>query len=635
VSAWVHVRRRGSAIAARAALVALCLGAGGISGTAQAQSRDENVFQTLFRLASSVTDQTRDTVFSFLETVEMFDLEGEVDRLVGSPWELSDSTTYKLRLLPLNLGAPMYETLGRMMTRQDELRSQRVQSVASSSVETIALRMDSLDLRRQRAKVLASTLTYFNVREMADLAVFALAQQPLFPDTQDGWELRKRQIGRNKGKVIAGVLLAGAAFDAGTFGQSGTIVKRADGLARLGWYGGLRRLGLGLQPLLRGGLTAQVPGVEVAAGLTERINPDDDATRRSVELAAREGWLNRLGRPAGVDLFVESALRRVLDAGPAYTGETTTGRAGVFMRRENFLRTRDLVLRSSIEAEGDFSTEMRYAAGVGLEHVRSGITVALQSSRTSIENEGLRYPETRGGFFVAGTMDPPVRHFVDGMKARARAARDEWQRVGELEERRRLAEARVRALATTDPGGPDRRAALEALGAAVTALEGRVARLGVLLADYLESRRRAYAVTRLPRVPGDLHGPLDPTILVAATRLVQERGGELAALLRSAEADLAPLHRKFHALRAAADRAANDPVARTLTAAYTDDLHELDRAWRQVSAPVRAALEGYTHYEACSKRIAAASELVRGKDAAWLPEPVVRRIAALTAPPLQ
>jgi hypothetical protein len=228
-----------------------------------------------------------------------------------------------------------------------------------------------------------------------------------------------------------------------------------------------------------------------------------------------------------------------------------------------------------------------------------------------------------------------VRHFVDGMKARARAVRDEWQRVGELEERRRLAEARVRALATTDPGGPDRRAALEALGAAVTALEGRVARLGVLLADYLESRRRAYAVTRLPRVPGDLHGPLDPTILVAATRLVQERGGELAALLRAAEADLAPLHRKFHALRAAADRAANDPVARTLTAAYTDDLHELDRAWRQVSAPVRAALEGYTHYEACSKRIAAASELVRGKDAAWLPEPVVRRIAALTAPPLQ
>lgn len=621
--------------------LALALSWGGLwTGVAEAQTRGgeraerENVFQSLFHLAGRMTDQTRGAVFSFLETVEMFDLEGEVDRLVGSPWELSDSTTYKLRLLPLNLGAPMYETLGRMMTRQDELRSQRVQSVSSSSVETIALRFDSLDLPRQRERVLASTLTYFNAREMADLAVFALAQQPLFPDTQEGWELRKRQIGRNKGKVIAGALLAGAVFDAGTFGQSGTIVRRNDGLARLGWYGGFRRLGLGLQPLVRAGLTAQVPGVELAAGMTERINPDESDARRSVELAAREGWLNRLGRPAGVDLFVESAIRRVLDAGPAYAGETTTGRAGVFMRRENFLRSRDLVLRSSVEAEGDFSTEMRFAAGVGLEHVRSGITVALQSSRTSIENEGLRYPETRGGFFVAGTMDPPVRHFVDGMKARARAARDEWQRVAELEERRRLAEVRVRALATSEPGGPDQREAVAALGAAVTALEERVARLAVVLADYLESRRRAYTVTRLPRVEGDLHGPLDPAILVAALRLVQERGGELAALLRAAEADLAPLHRRFHELRAAADRVANDPVARTLTVAYTDDLHELDRAWRQVSAPVRAALEGYAHYDACHKRIAAASELAR-KDTPWLPEPVVRRIAALTAPPLQ
>ena len=40
-------------------------------------------------------------MFDFLETVELWDAEGEIDRLVGNPWELHDSTQYKLRLLPL------------------------------------------------------------------------------------------------------------------------------------------------------------------------------------------------------------------------------------------------------------------------------------------------------------------------------------------------------------------------------------------------------------------------------------------------------------------------------------------------------------------------------------------------------
>ena len=51
--------------------------------------------------------------------------------------------------------------------------------------------------------------------------------------------------------------------------------------------------------------------------------------------------------------------------------------------------------------------------------------------------------------------------------------------------------------------------------------EDRTARLAADLADYLESRRRAYAILSRRRSPDDLHGPLDaPTLLAASNRVL-------------------------------------------------------------------------------------------------------------------
>src|SRR5205814_3974979 len=125
------------------------------------------------------------------------------------------------------------------------------------------------------------------------------------------------------------------------------------------------------------------------------------------ELTAREGWLSRLSRPSGLDAFFEAAFRRVLQAEPGYTSERTTGRVGLFARRERPLRLRNLIFRSSAELESDLQQSTRFVAGLGFEHVRTGLATVLQSSRTVVVVDGARTHESRGGLFVAGTVEAP------------------------------------------------------------------------------------------------------------------------------------------------------------------------------------------------------------------------------------
>src|SRR5439155_14356172 len=141
--------------------------------------------------------------------------------------------------------------------------------------------------------------------------------------------------------------------------SSGKLASSANKSFGLGWYGGVRSLGMQLRPQLRAGLTAKAPGLEVAVGLWERLRPDQSDRRRAVEIALREGWLSRLSRPSGWDAFFEAALRRVVSAEHGYSGERTTGRVGLFARRERPLHLRNLILRSSVELELDLQPNSR------------------------------------------------------------------------------------------------------------------------------------------------------------------------------------------------------------------------------------------------------------------------------------
>jgi hypothetical protein len=411
---------------------------------ARAQTDPED---DLARLAEAVADlisraleDTNESIFEFLETVELFDAEAEIDRFVGSPWELNDATAYKLSLLPFHVRYPIYRQLVRQMTRQDELRSRRIHNVSPDSVRIIALGLESLDQNimdydpRVNEDVRESLTKHFAARELIDLGFFLLAQQAAFPQTDDGWRSLKHNIASGAPFLALGALAAGAAFDLGALSRSRPFLKRD--WVHLGWYAGFRRLGFAFHPQLRGGLTLRLPGLEMAAGLWEQIDPQPDQRTRAVELAMREGWLGKITRPGGWDVFFEAALREVLVSEPLYLGEDRTGRAGLFFKRHQMPSLGHVTLRASGEIESDFESALRFGASLGFEHERTGLTTVLQASRGPLLIEEQTLDDTRGGIFVTWTVEPLSQSFVDGMRSRARLVMEEWEELRSLDRQR-------------------------------------------------------------------------------------------------------------------------------------------------------------------------------------------------------
>jgi hypothetical protein len=616
-------------------LAVACLCALGTARSARAQQpgdlRDAlaDLLRELGELAVQAGDRTRGEVFSFLERIELYDVEGEIDRLVGNPWQLSDSTDYKLGLYPLHVAYPVYQQLLRQMTRLDDLRSQRIQNVTPDAVDIIAVRLDILDDRRTGRQFLDSATKYFDAREVLDLGVFALAHQPLFPEDQIGWDRVKRRLARRKGLVVATLLPLAALSEAGALSRSGTLRRWPDNLYRLGWYGGFRRLGFRLHPYLRGGLTAHLPGLEMAAGVSEQIRPDPGTAQRALEFALRESWLGRLTGPTGWDSFVEAAARRVLASSDGYAGEWLTARAGVFVKRVRPLLIPNLVVRSSAEIESDLEENVRFALGLGLDHTSSGLSAVLQSSRSNAIEDGRRIHDTRTGLFLAGTMEPPTQHYVEAMHVQARLLGEAWQAWLEGEARRQAVEARTRVAASVRPSsaGP----AMGELARATAEAETLRVRLAVLLPRYLESRRMAYSLRRWPRSPGDLHGPLDGAALRQVVRVVYDRLYELADFLERAPAALEPLRAGLLDTREAGRAAGAMPVQLVSLEPRTE---ALGRAWREESDQATGAMRLYSVYRDSARRIATAASLPGLRRADPLSLSAKRKLITLCAQPL-
>ena len=75
------------------------------------------------------------------ETLELFRFEAEIDRFVGKPRELNDTTSYKLSLLPFYVAYPIYQPLVAQMTRLDTVRANRIYTVTPNSVSLVDLRL--------------------------------------------------------------------------------------------------------------------------------------------------------------------------------------------------------------------------------------------------------------------------------------------------------------------------------------------------------------------------------------------------------------------------------------------------------------------------------------------------------------
>jgi hypothetical protein len=590
----------------------------------------ERIVAGVADLLFSLADSGSEKVFQFLETVELFDFEREIDRLVGDPRTLNDSTAYKLGLLPFHIRFPIYQQLVRQMTRQDDLRSRRIHQVTPDAVNLIALRIGALAEDDVRQEVRASLTKHFNAREVADLGFFILAQQQFFPDTDEGWQHWKRSMADAGPEIAAVALMTGAAFDVAALSRSGTIARLFDRRLRVGWYGGFRRLGMRFRPIFRAGLTLHMQDLEMAVGLSQAVRARPLDPDRAVEMAVRENWFNHLAQSWGWDAFFEGAYRYVLQSSPSYEGEDQSARLGFFARRDEIPGWKHFGLRFSAESETDFQEQVRFAVGFGVEHSATGLTTMVQASRSARPGDRLRLADTRAGIFIAGTMEPLTRQFVDDMRSHSRLVSDDWEMIRTLERRRMENERELARLGT--PGGSlaSARAALAAIDRALKEQEARLSSMEGNLAAYLESRRLAYNLKHWPARQGDLHGPLDPEVLQPAREKVFERLQELALQLQKSAERLQILHERHVVVIERMDQLARLRVGTAVLAGYEEELAVLEVRLQRESLRAESALQAYLTARECARRIKAASpRVLASRDDDPLPVRDLRRVMAL------
>ena len=597
------------------------------------QNRLSNDFGDLLRvltdMASRITTSSRAEALSFFNRLELLNVESEIDRLVGSPWELSDSTSYKLSLAPQHLAYPVFDQMVRQMTRLDDIRSRRIQDLTVDSLGLIQVDLSTLDGERSGSQLTSAIVRYFNAREYVDLGVFLAAQQPYFPTTDQEWQYRKHQIAGHQGMLALGVAGLGALFEVGTLTNSGTISRCQDDACRIGWYGGFSHLGYHFRPNLRGGLTVTVPWLELSTGLMDQVRPSVGSASQVFEMAVRESWLNRYTTVGGWDSFVEAALRRVLSSEPNYTGEVFTSRAGLFVKRERPFHLQDITLRSSLEIESNLDSSLRYAFALGVDYTRTGLSLALQSSRTNPTDGKAFVAERRTGLFIAGTVESPVEYYVEAMETKARLLREQCLAFRQSEMERAKASAQMRLLATAQAETSGLAEVFEAMRKAMAEGEAHRMQMATMLADYLEARRIAYSLRQWYRSPDELYGPLDGDMLEAAGFAVSARLDELASLLRASLVKLEILRDHYYRTKenAQLSQKQDDMVQR--------DLDAIDRAWRNQSEVTTEALRLYNHYLACTRRITGLAQgLVPVRQLEPLSNRAVRRLTTLLAPPM-
>lgn len=601
--------------------------------TDRLQSDFGDLMRYMSELATQIGNASRGQVLSFLNRVELFNIETEIDRLAGNPWQLSDSTAYKLSLAPMHLAYPVFDQQVAQMTRLDDIRTRRIQDLTVDSLGLITVNLDILDSGPRNGQLVSSVLRYLNAREFVDLGVFLLAQQPFFPQTDDGWSAWKHRLANHQGMLALSVAGLGALVEAGAVSNSGTISRCKGDACRIGWYGSASRIGYHLQPLLRGGVTTTLPWLELSAGLLEQVRASSGSASSVFEMAVRESWVNRQMVSSGWNSFFEAAVRRVISATGGYQGEYFTARGGAFIKRQSPFRLRHIVFRGSTEVESDMTGSLRFAVGFGVDYTKTGLTTVIQSSRTNVRNASGVAPETRTGLFVAGTVESPEQYYVEAMQVAGRLLQDEWNDFSEAQAQARRAEAEMRLLAGSNAPGYRLAPLFEAVRTATAASEAHRARLAGLVGDYLERRRTAYSLKQWKRDAGDFYGPVDGEVLLAAGSAVAWRLGDLVGFLEAELRPLQALRDRYLETQEEAHRLDAGDAGRAGQVA--DVLAEIDRALRHESEAVNQALRLYGHYLGAIQRISALdAKLVPVRQFEPLDPRLIRRLLALVAQPM-
>lgn len=496
----------------------------------------------LFPVRASVFRTASEKVAVFFDDFKIFDTDAEIDKAVGDPWELGSTTASKLALLPLYLRYPIYLGLsGRLGTMDPNALSDIVDREIPRG-DAYAIQAVTGTTERVRDSVLGILGDSFSIQEIADLVVYGLAQAKFFPKTEEGWRRVKEYVVDSDVFIAAAVLLAGALTDQGTFRHNGKLVNIDKKGFKLGWYGSVRNLGVHFKPRLAGGVTTTFAHLQVSAGVSHRFIPSAGESDTALEIALREGWLDRFASPKGWSFYSEAAVRMLLVRGDLYQGAVTRYHLGLNARKQEVSFIPGAAFIASAAAETTSQRNMRFALSAALESSQSGLAALFQSALVHDPRTG-RWGG-QAGLYVAGSFVSTLAHNEDEMRSRGglltgaiESYQAEAKSVAE-------AEARLNDFGTNKMTAEEAQERIEELREALITREGKALELGRRLADYLDARHGLATALRgkngtKRKVVEEEVGSMDQFQLAEAQALFDSRTVGLAESIRQAEQGVA------------------------------------------------------------------------------------------------
>jgi hypothetical protein len=577
-------------------------------------------------------DGARNSIFLYFQNFRLFDADAEIDRAVGSPWDLKESTALKLKLLPIYVRYPIYSALAGNTPRMEPLILEHLVPNEGGIPDGVyGVQQDqaaSQEVKDQVARTLGNTLSS---DEIIDFAVYALSQYSFFPQDEAGWKKLKRAIVNSDVYIAAAVILAGAYTDQGSLNESGNLVNLKAGGFKLGWYGSVRDLGIHFHPKLRAGLNASIPGLEMSMGMSHHIHSEPNEEKTALEVAVRESWLNRFAQPGGWDVYAEAGFRYVTDKGDEYTGPTAQLHTGLHASKHDIFGLKDVDFHASSTLDTDFSRNLRLALSLAVEDTDMGVAGILQGS--SVTDPVTGSTTYQAGFFLAGTFESDKAQAESWMRTKGRALRDEIAQLERYGERADALGERLGAFGT-DPSARSReREDVRALGEALAGQESSAIRLGARLADYLEARKAYAHAAKLKGWDDENHGILEPEELVGTRDIFYSRMAGLGnAILADAEVAKS-LNERWDALtEALKNMPANGGGPGTLAyRATATELNDLGNARYQQALKVGHLTSLYRQLRDDAKRVDRASNLHPYRDPDPLGPEALRRAQLLGA----
>lgn len=348
---------------------------------------------------------------------------GDIDAMVGNPWQLSFATQAKVSTLPPRLRMEMYQFVaGNMHAYQFVADPSAAMSGALAQGGHGSPWMTALSAeagRRLASTFVSTTLSHFRPEDLADLTVYALSRQRFFPKSDRAWSDWKNALVRDDVAVGTMVGLAFASTDSLQARVSGLLLKAPKDLARFGWYAEFRDLGFRLHPTLRGGFKAKSAAIDVSTGIQQNFGVGPAGELRALEFVTNNHWIERIATPQGWELAVTATARYVLAHELPAHDSAVQLLSDAYFRRPSFAGSSflSLLLRGNVSA--DFSAGSALSGAVGVEDSRYEIAAVVRIAYDS--NALLPTQGASVGCLIAGGLESRLDRMRGAMFGGARA----------------------------------------------------------------------------------------------------------------------------------------------------------------------------------------------------------------------